>query len=134
MGIVMISETSEPVGISIFHIQENLNMGNVDGLVQAAISAHKAGKRKIILDFSKIQYISSAGIRGLMEIYHLFNDAETDDGSDLLATQTVGGKMKCNLWLSNCSGLILKTLNIAAVTDIIPLSETWEEAVEKISA
>lgn len=134
MGIVLISEKPEPVGITIFHIQENVNMGNVKDLVQAAITARNAGKRKIILDFTKIQYISSVGIRGLMEIYHLFNDAETNDGSDLSITKNGGEKKKRNVWLSNCSPIILKTLDIAAVSDVIPISATLEEAIREMSS
>ncbi len=133
MGVVLISEISEPVGITIFHVQENLNMGNIQDLVQAAKTAHNAGKRKIILDFTKIQYISSVGIRGLMEIYHIFNDAVLNNGSDISKSSTEGEKKKSNLWLSNCSPIILKTLNIAAVTDVIPISASLEEAVQKIT-
>lgn len=133
MGVVLISEITEPVGITVFHIQENINMGNIQEMVQDALAAHNAGRSKIILDFTKIQYISSVGIRGLMEIYRIYNGVKTSNGVDIHLSPTGEEKEKSNFWLSNCSPLILKTLSIAAVSDVIPISATLDEAIQKMT-
>jgi hypothetical protein len=65
------------VPVTIFHIEGNFN--NNEPLASMAKSAFQEGARYMLIDMSKVPYISSSGLRALHEIYNMLRDStETD--------------------------------------------------------
>jgi len=74
MKLVTVSQAQGRVPVTIFQLQDRLNMGNTAELEQAAIEAYAAGGRNMVIDLSNAPSLTSAGIRTIMTIYKLLSD------------------------------------------------------------
>ena len=74
MKLVTVSQAQGRVPVTIFQLQDRLNMGNAAELEQATIEAYAAGGRNMVIDLSNAPSLTSAGIRTIMTIYKLLSD------------------------------------------------------------
>jgi anti-anti-sigma regulatory factor len=76
---IKISKTERPVPITILHLDGTLDGANFESLVKKAQSLFNAGARDLILDLSKLTFISSAGLRALHQVALLFRGKLPED-------------------------------------------------------
>ena len=112
MTLVQISQAQGRVPVTVFQLQDRVNLGNYKELEQTAKDAYEAGTRDLVIDLSQTPSLTSIGIRALVVIHKL------------LAKD--GGK---HLKLASPIEPIREMLNIAGITGSIEIYDTVEEAI-----
>lgn len=112
MGLVEISHVQGHPPVTIFHLQDRVNLGNIAELEELAKEAYSYGVRDMVIDLSKTPSMTSIGIRALVVIHKMLSGD--------------GGK---HLKLASATPEIREMLEIAGVTQHIELFPTVEEAV-----
>lgn len=112
MGLVEISHVQGHPPVTIFHLQDRVNMGNFAQIEELAKEAYNYGVRDMVIDLSKTPSMTSIGIRALITIYRMLSR----DGGQ-------------HLKLASATPEISEMLDIAGVTQHIELFATVEDAV-----
>ena len=112
MDLVKISQQQGKVPVTIFHIQDRINLGNYKMLEQTAKNAYESGTRNLIIDLSASESLTSIGIRVLVAIHKMLSA----EGSN-------------HLKLAGVIPPIREMLQIAGITQFIELYDTVDEAV-----
>ena len=112
MGLVEISHVQGHPPVTIFHLQDRVNLGNFSELEEMAKEAYSYGVRDVVIDLSKTPSMTSIGIRALITIYRMLSR----DGGQ-------------HLKLASATPEISEMLEIAGVTQHIEIFPTVEDAV-----
>jgi anti-anti-sigma factor len=112
MSVVKISQAQGRIPVTIFQLQDRINLGNFAELEEAAKEAYNNGTRDMVMDLSQTVSLTSIGIRAIVIIHKM------------LATD--GGK---HLKIANPMPYIREMLDIAGVTQYIEVYDSVEEAV-----
>lgn len=115
MGLVEVSQAEGRVPVTVFELQDRVNLGNTDELEQAGNDAYVNGTRDLIIDISKVDSFTSAGIRALLVIYKLFAGNE--------------GKNSKHVKLVSPTKYVREVLKVSGVADSIEIYDTLDEAV-----
>ena len=114
MNLVTVSQAQGRVPVTVFQLQDRLNMGNTAELEAAAKKAYAAGGRNVVLDLSKTPSLTSAGIRTIVIIYKMLTDPKD--------------KVR-HLKLVSPTPYVHEVLKIAGLLDYIEVYGSLEEAV-----
>lgn len=112
MALVQVSQAQGRIPVTVFHIQDRVNLGNFAELEQTAKDAHANGMRDLVIDLSKSESLTSIGVRALVIIHKMLS---TDDGR--------------HLKLAGVIPPIREMLQIAGVTQFLEVYDTVDEAV-----
>ena len=113
MSLVQISNRiAGSTSVTVFHLQDRVNLGNYQELEKLAKEEHGRGMRNLVIDLSKSDSLTSIGIRALITI------------SKMLAAGD--GK---HLKIAGAIQPIRETFEIAGVTQYVELYNTVDEAV-----
>lgn len=115
MGLVKVSQAEGRVPVTIFELQDRVNLGNTAELEQAGRDAYANGTRDLILDISKVDSFTSAGIRALLVIYKLLAGEE--------------GRKSKHVKLVSPTRYVREVLEVSGVADSIEIFDTLEEAI-----
>jgi anti-anti-sigma factor len=113
MSLVEISHVQGQIPVTIFHLQDRVNLGNYAELEALAKEAYGYGVRDLVIDLSKTPSMTSIGIRALIVIHKLLSQ---DRGQ--------------HLKLASATPEIREMLDIAGVTQQIEIFPTVEDAVK----
>jgi anti-anti-sigma factor len=113
MSIVQISQAQGHIPVTVFHLQDRINLGNTAEMEKAAQEAFESGVRDMVIDLTKTPSITSAGIRSLVVIFKMFSA----DGAK-------------HVKLAGVSAQIREIFEIAGITEHIEVFETVDEAVD----
>jgi len=112
MALVQVLKLEQNPPVTVFQIQDRVNLGNYKELEQLAKDEYELGMRDLVVDLSKSDSLTSIGIRALVVI------------NKMLATD--GGK---HLKLAGVIVPIREMLQIAGITQFIEIYDTVDEAV-----
>lgn len=112
MELVRVTRVQGRVPVTVFHIQDRINLGNYRLIEDAARQAHEDGTRNMVIDLSASEPLTSIGIRALVVIHKMLS-AET------------GGHLK----LTGIIPSIREMLGITGITQFIEIYDTVDEAV-----
>ena len=112
MALVEISHVQGDTPVTIFHLQDRVNLGNFAELEELAKEAYGYGVRDMVVDLSKTPSMTSIGIRALIVIHRMLS---RDRGQ--------------HLKLAGATPEISEMLEIAGVTQHIEIFPTVEDAV-----
>jgi len=112
MSLVQISQVQGRVPVTIFHLQDRVNLGNFTELEDTAKEAYNNGMRDLVIDLSQTVSLTSIGIRAIVIIHKLLS--------------TEGGK---HLKIANPMSYIREMLDISGVTEYIEIYDTVDDAV-----
>jgi anti-anti-sigma factor len=115
MNLVKISQAEGRTPVTVFELQDRVNLGNTAELEQAGKDAYANGTRDLVLDISKVDSFTSAGIRALMVIYKLMAGDE--------------GKKSKHVKLVSPTSYVREVLEVAGITESIEIFDTLDEAV-----
>jgi len=79
---ITISKTESPAHVTILHLEGKLDGANYEGLIEEAKGVYENGVLDLILDLSKVIFISSAGIAALHQVALLFRGEYRSDHAD----------------------------------------------------
>jgi anti-anti-sigma factor len=115
VDLVKVSQIEERIPVTVFELQGRVNLSNTAEFEQAAKDAYDTGARDLVIDISKVDSFTSAGIRALMVIYKLLAGDE--------------GKKSKHLKLVSPTSYVREVLEISGVSDSIEIHDTLEEAI-----
>ncbi len=112
MDLIKVSQMQGRIPVTVFHVQDRINLGNYKLMEQAAKDAYDNGARDLVIDLSASESLTSIGVRALV-IIHKMLSAE-------------GGN---HLKLAGLIPPIREMLGIAGITQFIEIYDTVDEAV-----
>ncbi len=112
MSIVKTSQAQGRVPVTVFHLQDRINLGNATELEKTAKEAYEGGMRNLIIDLTQTPSITSAGIRSLVVIYKMLSTGDEK-----------------HVKLAGVSTDIREVLDVAGITQSIQLYNSVDEAV-----
>jgi anti-anti-sigma factor len=115
MSLVIVSQAEGRVPVTVFELQDRVNLGNTAELEQAARDAYANGTRDLVIDISKVDSFTSAGIRALLVIYKLLAGEE--------------GRQSRHAKLVSPTSYVREVLNVSGVADFIEIYDSLEEAI-----
>lgn len=115
MSLVIVSQAGGRIPVTVFELQDRVNLGNTAELEQAARDAYAGGTRDLVLDISKVDSFTSAGIRALLVIYKLFAGDE--------------GRQSKHVKLVSPTSYVREVLDVSGVSDSIEVYDSLEEAI-----
>ena len=74
-----VSQTQGRVPVTVIHLEGKLDSNNFQDLIEEARQQFTAGAHSLLLDMTKLTYISSAGIVALQSIAKLFRGESMPD-------------------------------------------------------
>src|ERR1044071_9453112 len=113
MALVEISQTQGRVPVTVFQLQDRVNLGNFAELEATAKQAYHNGTRDLVIDLSRTEALTSIGARALVVIHKMLSE---DRGK--------------HLKLAGPAPEIRDMLEISGVTQYIQIYDTVGEAVE----
>ena len=112
MTLVQVSQAQGNMPVTVFQLQDRVNLGNYKELEAAAKEAYENGTRDLVIDLSKSDSLTSIGIRALVIIHKLLS---TDN--------------KKHFKMAGVSAPIRDMLDVAGITQFIEIYDTVDEAV-----
>jgi len=112
MALVQVTQTQGKVPVTVFQLQDRVNLGNYKELEEAAKIAYDKGMRDLIIDLSKSDSLTSIGIRALVVIHKLLS---AEGGSHLKLADPIPP--------------IREMLQVAGITQFVEIYDTVDEAV-----
>ena len=112
MAFVEVSQAQGRIPVTVFQLQDRLNLGNYTELEQTAREAFDKGMRNLVIDLSHTPSVTSIGIRSLVVIQKMLST----DGS---------GRLK----LASVAQSIREMFDIAGITSLIEIYDSVDEAV-----
>ena len=113
MALLEISQKEGRVPVTVFQLQDRVNLGNFAELEQTAKDAYDNGMRDLVIDLSKTPSLTSIGVRALVVIHRMLSGA---------------GSAK-HLKLAGPISYVREMLQISGVTEYIEIHDTVDEAV-----
>jgi anti-anti-sigma factor len=112
MSFVEISKAQGRVPITIFRLQDRINLANFRELEEVAREVYENGGRDIVIDLTETPALTSIGVRAIIVIHKMISH---NGGSHL--------KLVCT------TAAICDMLDISGVTQYIQIYDTVEDAV-----
>lgn len=112
MSFVQISQENDSIPVTVFQIQERINLDNFAELEDITKTAYREGMRNLVLDLSQIPGLTSIGVRAIVVIHKILS---ADRGNPLK--------------LAGVTQSMRDVLQIAGITQFIELYDTVNEAV-----
>ena len=112
MALVKVSQAQGRIPVTVFQLQDRVNLGNYDELERIAQVEFDNGMRDLVIDLSKTPSLTSIGVRSLVVIYKML----AKDG-------------RKHLKLAGHIPAIREMLEIAGITQSIEIYDTVAEAV-----
>lgn len=112
MALVQISQAQGRVPVTIFQLQDRVNLGNYKELEQTAQQAFDNGMRNLIIDLSQLSSLSSIGVRSLVVIHKML---AVDDAK--------------HLKLAGLNEPIHEMLRVAGITQFIDVYDSIKDAI-----
>jgi anti-anti-sigma factor len=130
MNIIRISQVNGRQPVTILHVLDRINLGNVEQFEQAAREAYLQGNRNLLIDLTKVFSITSAGLRAILVIYQSLGNETSNHASAGVETGVPGRPVKSPyLKILNASPEVRKVLRIAGFEDYLEFYEKQDEAV-----
>jgi anti-anti-sigma regulatory factor len=129
MEINVIQEESR-VPVTVFHLDGDLGSDSYEQLEDRAQQAISAGALYLLLDMTKVPYMSSAGIRAINQIFHWLRNLPDGEDEAALKTGLIDGTYKSRrLKLLNPSAQVQKTLATAGIDMYLEIHHDLRKAV-----
>jgi anti-anti-sigma factor len=112
MSVVQISQVQGRVPVTVFRLQDRINLGNFAELEEAAKEAYDNGSRDLVMDLGQTVSLTSIGIRAIVIVHKMLSKD--------------GGK---HLKIANPMPYIREMLDISGVAQYIEIYNTVDEAV-----
>ena len=111
-ALTIASETLQGrVPVTVFHIDGEIDSDSYEQLQTQASEAFNSGTQSLLLDLSKVGYISSAGIRALHYIFNLLRGNAANESNEAIRKGLRDGTFKSpHLKLLNPQPKVLQVL------------------------
>lgn len=119
---IVVSEKQGAVPVSVFQLKGEITSSNYEQLQAQVTEAFEAGMTHLILDFSELTFMSSAGLRAIHSIYKML---EGEEG----AVNPEGVEKSTKFKLLNVPDQIRRTINVIGFDRYVTMYSDLEEAL-----
>jgi len=116
---ITISQIESRVPITVMEVKGSVDSSNYQDLTSAAHTAIEAGAKYLLLDLSNCEYLSSAGIRSINEIFLLFRKKYPDEQ----------GQRSQRVKLFNPTSKVREVFTISGVDAFFEIHANFETAI-----
>ena len=111
--------------VTILHLAGRLDTNTESLLRERAIELHQSGMRHFILDLAQVEYVSSAGLRAIHQLYKAFTPANE------IKTWNPGGEVFKSPYfkIANPSPNVYSVLNLAGFLHNISFFNNLQDAI-----
>jgi anti-anti-sigma regulatory factor len=128
MSFVTVSQAQGREPVTVLHIHDRINLGNVHEMDKAARDAYAAGARNLVIDLAEAPSITSAGLGALLALYKLLGrDTPSGDPQPVAAPDKPWKSTR--LKLCNVSTHVREVLTIAGMNEYLEIHEGVAAAV-----
>ncbi len=127
---ITVSQQQGRVPVTIFHISGDIDANSYEMFEKQAQETIQAGARYLLLDLTKVTFMSSAGLRTLHTIFNWLR-SETSGESDETVRQGLrdGTYKSPHLKLLNPSPTVLETLKVMGFDMFLEIHRHLKEAM-----
>ena len=127
---ITVSNEQGRVPVTVFRVKGDINMNTSDQLMTQARQAIESGARDLVLDFSEVPYMSSAGIRVLNSLFSMLR-GDTPAESDAAMKQGLrDGTFKSpHLKLVNPTRHVREVLSMAGFDMFLEIHPNLKDAL-----
>lgn len=128
---ITVSEQQGRVPVTVLHLQGDVIDANSYGQLEAQVqAAYEAGARNVLLDLTKVKYISSAGLRALHSIFLLLRGDTPAESDQVMKKGLMDGSFKSpHLKLLNPSPAVMETLRTMGFDMFLEVHRNLKDAV-----
>jgi anti-anti-sigma regulatory factor len=130
---ITISKTNKPDLVTILHLEGKLDGANYESLIEEAQEVYNDGVRDLILDLSKLTFISSAGIAALHQVALLFRGKHPDQDEGWAAYRAIdrdrGGDPQKHVKLYSPSHPVREVLDMTGFSSLFEIHTDLHLAV-----
>ncbi|MCK6624270.1 MAG: STAS domain-containing protein [Anaerolineae bacterium] len=128
---ITVSEQQGRVPVTVLHLLGDVIDANSYGQLEAQVqTAYEAGARNVLLDLTKVKYISSAGLRALHSIFLLLRGDASAESDQVMKKGLMDGTFKSpHLKLLNPSPAVMETLRTMGFDMFLEVHRNLKDAV-----
>ncbi len=129
MGLITISQAQGRVPVTVFHVRDRINLGNVAELEKTAREAYAGGTRDLLLDLAEAPSLTSVALRAILAIYKQLHSDSPAQGEAAQAERPDAPRKSIHFKIANASPYVREVLMIAGFSDYIETYDSVPEAV-----
>ena len=126
---ISVSQEEARVPVTVFQL--NGELSSEEPLTGLAQDAYDDGARYLLLDLTKVAYISSSGLRAIHQVYNLFRGPVSDESEQEVRQGIISGSYKSpNLKLLKPSKNALKALSVSGYDMFLEIHKKRANAID----
>jgi anti-sigma B factor antagonist len=127
---ITVSQEQGRVPVTVLHIDGKTDSASANELEKKAMEVIDAGARHLILDLSKIPYMSSAGLRVLQEVFNKLREVSTGESDKEMYRKINDGSFKSpHLKLLNPTKEVMEVLKMSGFDMLVSIEHDLKAAV-----
>ena len=127
---ITVSQEQGRVPVTVLHIDSKTDSASANELEKKAMEVIDAGARHLILDLSKIPYMSSAGLRVLQEVFNKLREVSTGESDKEMYRKINDGSFKSpHLKLLNPTKEVMEVLKMSGFDMLVSIERDLKAAV-----
>lgn len=127
---ITVSQEQGRAPVTVFHLNGAVDANSFELLETQARQAYEAGTRNLLLDLSKVGYISSAGLRTLHIIFIMLRGDTAIESDESIKQGLRDGTFKSpHLKLLNPSAAVLETLRLMGFDMFLEIHHHLKDAI-----
>ena len=125
------SQEQGRVPVTVFHISGDIDAATSEQLETRAQQAIQAGTRYLLLDLSKVNYVSSYGIRAITQVFNWLRDTASGEDSASVSKGLRDGKFKSShLKLASPNKQVEKVLTTLGIDMYLEIHKNLKQAID----
>jgi anti-anti-sigma factor len=127
---ITVSQEQGRVPVTVLHIAGKTDSASANEFEKKAMDVIDGGARHLVLDLSKIPYMSSAGLRVLQELFNKLREVSTGESDKEMYRQINDGSFKSpHLKLLNPTKEVMEVLKMSGFDMLVSIEHDLKAAV-----
>ena len=127
---ITVSQEQGRVPVTVLHIAGKTDSASANEFEKKAMDVIDGGARHLVLDLSKIPYMSSAGLRVLQELFNKLREVSTGESDKEMYRQINDGSFKSPyLKLLNPTKEVMEVLKMSGFDMLVSIEHDLKAAV-----
>ncbi len=127
---IRVSTEQGRVPVTVFHITGEISVDTADQLRARARVAYDSGMRNLVLDLSRVSYVSSSGLRAIHAIFTLLRSHGAEESLEVVSQGLRNGSYKAlHLKLLDPIPPVRKVLKLAGFDMYLETYSNLQDAV-----
>jgi anti-anti-sigma factor len=127
---ITVTQEQGRVPVTVLYVSGKTDSASADEFEKKVMEVIDAGARNLVLDLSKMPYISSAGLRVLQEVFNKLRSLAASESDKEMYRQINEGSFKSpHLKLINPTREVLEVLKMSGFDMLVPIEKDLKTAI-----